>query len=103
MAHTAATFLESYEVPSLSDWAIHRGGTIFLEGARDCVIEACFFDAVGGNAVFMNNYNRNNLVTGCKFTETGDSAICFRRFTRNHGREPAQLSLRVPINQQLDI
>ena len=77
IAHTASTFLEPYSTPSLSDWAIHRGGSVFLEGARDCTIAGCFFDAVGGNAVFMNNYNRSNVVTGCKFTETGDSAICF--------------------------
>jgi len=77
IAHTASTFLEPYSVPSLSDWSIHRGGSVFLEGARDCAISECFFDAVGGNAVFMNNHNRGNVVTGCKFTETGDSAICF--------------------------
>jgi hypothetical protein len=77
IAHTAATFLEPYTVPSLSDWAIHRGGAIFMEGVRDCTIEACWFDAIGSNAVFLNNYNRNNVVSGCTFTETGDSAICF--------------------------
>jgi hypothetical protein len=77
IAHTISTFLEKYESPSPSDWTIHRGGAIFLDGARDCVIKNCWFDAVGGNAVFLSNYNRNNVVTGCKFTETGDSAICF--------------------------
>ena len=77
ITHTDSTFLEPYEVPSLSDWAIHRGGALFLQGARDCKIEACYFDAVGGNAVFMNDYNRGNVVSGCKFTESGDSAICF--------------------------
>lgn len=76
-ALTASTFLEPYAVPSFSDWAIHRGGAFFLEGARNCTIRDSFFDAVGGNAVFMNNYNRDNTVTGCRFTETGDSAICF--------------------------
>jgi len=25
----------------------------------------------------MSRYNRNNVVSGCQFTETGDSAICF--------------------------
>jgi hypothetical protein len=69
--------MEQYAIPSLSDWSIHRGGAIFLEGARNCRIENCCFDAVGGNAVFMNNYNRGNVVSGCKFTKTGDSAICF--------------------------
>ncbi len=76
-AHTASTFLEEYSVPSLSDWAIHRGGAVFLQGAHDCRIENCWFDAVGGNAVFVNNHNRGLVVTGCKFTSTGDSAVCF--------------------------
>ncbi len=76
-AHTASTFLEPYSVPSLSDWAIHRGGAVFLDGARNCAIHDCFFDAVGGNAVFMNEYNRSNAVSGCRITEAGDSAICF--------------------------
>jgi hypothetical protein len=77
ITHTASTFLEPYSVPSLGDWSIHRGGAIFLEGARDCTIRNCWFDAVGGNAIFLNNYNRDNAVTGCKFTEAGESAICF--------------------------
>lgn len=77
ISHTASTFLAQYEVPSLSDWAIHRGGAILMEGAGNCAIKNCWFDAVGGNAVFLNNYNRDSIVTGCKFTETGDSAVCF--------------------------
>lgn len=77
IAHTATTYLKAYDVPSLSDWAVHRGGSAFAEGTRNCSIEACWFDAVGGNAVFVNNCNREFSVVGCKFTETGDSAICF--------------------------
>ena len=77
IAHTATTYLKPYDVPSLSDWAIHRGGSVFAEGTRNCSVEGCWFDAIGGNAVFINNYNRAFSVTGCKFTETGDSAICF--------------------------
>jgi hypothetical protein len=77
ISHTASTFLEKYEIPSLSDWAIHRGGSVLLEGARNCTVKNCWFDAVGGNGVFMSDYNRSNVVSGCKFTETGDSAICF--------------------------
>jgi len=77
ISHTETTFMEQYWIPSGSDWSIHRGGAVFFEGARDCTVKNCWFDAVGGNAVFMNDYNRGNVVTGCKFTETGDSAICF--------------------------
>lgn len=76
-AHSASTYLKSYDVPSLSDWAIHRGGTVLADGARNCSLDSCWFDAVGGNAVFVNNYNRAFSVIRCKFTETGDSAICF--------------------------
>jgi hypothetical protein len=77
IAHTVSTFLSTYEVPSLSDWSIHRGGSVFLQGTRDCAIRNCWFDAVGGNAVFVSQYNRNAMVSGCKFTEAGDSAIAF--------------------------
>jgi len=77
IAHTTSTYLAAYDVPSLGDWAIHRGGSVFAEGTRDCSVDSCWFDAVGGNAAFVNNYNRGFSITGCKFTETGDSAICF--------------------------
>jgi hypothetical protein len=77
ITHTASTYMSSYEAPSLSDWAIHRGGAVLAEGTRNCSIAACWFDAVGGNAVFVNNHNRDFEITGCKFTESGDSAMCF--------------------------
>lgn len=76
-AHTTSTFMEQYSIPSGSDWAIYRGGAVFMEGAEYCTIKNCWFDAVGGNAIFMNNYNRANKVIGSKFTEVGESAICF--------------------------
>jgi hypothetical protein len=76
-AHTKTTYLESYEVPSLSDWSIHRGGTVFFVGTENCATKDCWFDAVGGNAIFFSDFNRNDEVSGCTFTETGDSAICF--------------------------
>lgn len=77
IAHTASTFMDEYEIPSLGDWAIHRGGAVTLEGTRNCNIENCWFDAVGGNAVFLNNYNRNNSIAGSTFSYCGDSAVCF--------------------------
>jgi hypothetical protein len=76
IAHTEKTLFDEYEALSGGDWTIHRGGAVFLEGAEDCRLEKCFFDAVGGNAVFVNNYNRRITVYGDKFTEAGDSAIC---------------------------
>ncbi|MCX6309431.1 MAG: chitobiase/beta-hexosaminidase C-terminal domain-containing protein, partial [Bacteroidia bacterium] len=70
------TFMDTYEPLARGDWAIHRGGAIFMEGAENCTIEDCRFENLGGNAVFMSAYNRNNLVKNCLFTHTGESAVC---------------------------
>jgi hypothetical protein len=72
---TGLTFLERYEPVARGDWAIHRGGAILIEGAEDAAIEDCDFDHVGGNAVFLSNYNRRVAVRGCRFYHTGESAV----------------------------
>jgi len=74
--HTETTYFEPYDIPSLGDWAIHRGGAVLIEGAEDCSLRECFFDAVGGNAVFINRYARHITVASNIFTETGESAVC---------------------------
>ncbi|MHA6484928.1 chitobiase/beta-hexosaminidase C-terminal domain-containing protein [Paenibacillus sp. strain BS8-2] len=75
-AHTGTTFMEPYEDLARGDWAIHRGGAVYFEGAEDCGLEDCFFDAVGGNAVFISGYNRRISVEGCSFEAAGESAVC---------------------------
>ena len=75
-AHTASVFMERYEAVSRGDWNIHRGGTVFLEGTEFCSVEECLFDAVGGNAIFLNNYNRWNRIQSNRFSHAGESAIC---------------------------
>ncbi|MDR3268229.1 MAG: chitobiase/beta-hexosaminidase C-terminal domain-containing protein [Tannerella sp.] len=70
------SFLESYEPVSLGDWAIHRGGVIFMEGVEHCRVTNCSFAYIGGNGIFMSAYNRENEVSGCYFSHTGESAVC---------------------------
>ncbi|MHB8524017.1 MAG: right-handed parallel beta-helix repeat-containing protein [Limisphaerales bacterium] len=77
LTHTARTFMETREPLLRGDWTIYRGGAVLIEGAEDCAIDGCFFDAVGGNAVFVSNYNRRVTVTRCKITEAGANGICF--------------------------
>jgi len=77
LACSRTTYMDHYEIPSLGDWALHRSGAVLMEGTRNCAIRDCWFDAAGGNAVFVNRYNRDVDVSGCTFTESGDSAICF--------------------------
>ncbi|MEO9894153.1 chitobiase/beta-hexosaminidase C-terminal domain-containing protein [Aurantibacter sp.] len=72
---SAATFMETYEPVARGDWAIHRGGAIYLEGAEDCIITDANFEYLGGNGVFMSSYNRNNSVSNSRFYHIGESAV----------------------------
>ncbi len=74
--HTSATFIDEYITPSTGDWGIHRGGAIFMTGVEDCAVENCFFDSVGGNALYIDHHARRIRIYGNTFTYTGDSAVC---------------------------
>ncbi|MCL5129576.1 chitobiase/beta-hexosaminidase C-terminal domain-containing protein [Algibacter sp. L4_22] len=71
------TFMDTYEPVARGDWAIHRGGAIFMEGAENCSITDNNFEYLGGNGVFMSAYNRNNTVSSCRFVHVGESAVAF--------------------------
>ncbi len=75
--HAARTFMETKEPLLRSDWAIYRGGAFLLTGTESIQIIDCEFDQVGGNAVFINNYNRDTLVKGCHIHDVGASGVCF--------------------------
>jgi hypothetical protein len=73
----ARTVMDTREPLLRSDWAIYRGGALFFSGAEDCALEDCLVDQVGGNAVFVNNYNRRVVVRGTQIAKAGASGICF--------------------------
>jgi hypothetical protein len=75
--HAARTFMENKEPLLRSDWTTYRGGAIFCTGTEDCSIEDCFLDQVGGNAVFVNNYNRRLTVRGCHIAKAGANGVAF--------------------------
>lgn len=75
--HSARTFMETREPLLRSDWTIYRGGAVVFDGAEDCLIDDCEFDQVGGNGVFVNNYNRRITVRGTHIHGAGASGICF--------------------------
>lgn len=77
LTHTLRTFMDTREQLLRSDWAIYRMGAILMEGAKDCSVKDCFFNAVGGNAVFFSNYNRHNEVSGCHIADAGANGVCF--------------------------
>lgn len=75
--HAARTFMETREPLLRSDWTIYRGGAVLLSGTEDIRILDSEFDQVGGNAVFVNHYNRRALIKGCHIHDAGASGICF--------------------------
>ena len=75
LAHTAATYLSSYEVPSGGDWSVHRGAAVFIEGAKHFLVQNCLFDSPGSNGLFLSNYVRDAVIEGNEFVWVGDNAI----------------------------
>lgn len=75
--HALRTFMEVREPLLRSDWKIYRGGAVLFKGASSCVLEDCEFDQVGGNAVFMDGWNRDVRIRTCDIHDTGASAVAF--------------------------
>ncbi|PHS19041.1 MAG: signaling protein [Blastopirellula sp.] len=75
--HAARTFMETKEPLLRSDWTIYRGGAVLITGAEDCAIIDSEFDQLGGNSIFVNNYNRRIAIRGCHIHGSGASGICF--------------------------
>ena len=75
--HAARTVMDTKEGLLRTDWAIYRGGALFINGAEDCTLQDSLIDQVGGNAVFVNAYNRRITVRGCEIRKAGASGISF--------------------------
>ena len=75
--HTLRTFMETREPLLRSDWRIYRGGALFFNGTEDCHVEQCMFDELGGNCIFVSNYNRRFRVVRCHMAEACANGIAF--------------------------
>ncbi|MDR3688418.1 MAG: right-handed parallel beta-helix repeat-containing protein, partial [Fimbriimonas sp.] len=74
---TARTFMQNREPLLRSDWTTFRGGAVFALGTEGCSIRGCFFDAVGGNAVFVSGFNRHFTVGECRIENAGANGVAF--------------------------
>jgi len=48
---------------------------VFVEGAKQVLVQNCLFDSPGGNGLFLSNYVRDAVVEGNEFVWVGDNAI----------------------------
>ncbi|NQV33825.1 MAG: PDZ domain-containing protein [Phycisphaeraceae bacterium] len=75
--HAARTFMDNREPMVRSDWTTYRGGAVLLDGTEDCTLEKCWLDQVGGNAIFVNNYNRRVTIRACQIANAGANGVAF--------------------------
>ena len=75
--YTTPTFMKTAEPLLRSDWTIYRQGAVKIEGAENCTFRANDFIALGGNAIFVNNYNRGVKIEGNRIEKIGAGAINF--------------------------
>ena len=75
--HANRTFMQTKEPILRSDWCIARTAALFLENTANITVQNCTFENLGGNAVFLSNYNKNATIDTCHIHDIGASAICF--------------------------
>jgi len=75
--HASRSFMENKEPLLRSDWTTYRGGALKFTGAENCDITNCEFDQLGGNSIFVNNYNKELTFKSCYIHESGASGIAF--------------------------
>ncbi|MNX21342.1 hypothetical protein D3C86_513050 [compost metagenome] len=74
---TARSFMLVKEPLLRSDWTIYRGGAVLLEGTENISITNCNFYNLGGNAVFLSKYNKNDKISNNHIANIGASALAF--------------------------
>ena len=73
--HNERTFMETKEPMLRSDWRMYRGGAVVLENTENIKIENCTFTNLGGNAIVVNGYNKDNRISGNHIHDIGSSGI----------------------------
>jgi len=74
---TNTTFMKTKEPLLRSDWTIYRGGAVLMDGTENISITNNVFHNLGGNAIFVSNYNRDTEISGNEIFDIGASAISF--------------------------
>ena len=75
LTQTSSTYMQDYMVPGGGDWAVHRGGTIYLTNTKDIAITNNLFTQLGSNGIALIDYNTVTSITLNEFVWLADSAI----------------------------
>lgn len=72
---TSPTYMDKWGVPSGGDWALHRGGAIFIENSENVTISGCTFRRLDGNAIFLSRRTRHVSIHRSDFEWLGENAV----------------------------
>ena len=75
LMHVAPTYMDDYAVGSGGDYAVYRGGAVHLNGTRNCTVDHNLFEGVGGNAVWLTDYNRHAHVVANEMRHIGENGV----------------------------
>ena len=102
---SAATYMSDWSAPSGGDWALHRGGAVFLESTKDVLIRGCLFRRLDGNAVFLSRWNRHTLIEKNTFEWLGENAIATwgdtAKYDATVGNQPWQTMIYKNVMREL--
>ena len=88
---TRYTYMDRWGTPSGGDWALFRGGSIFLENTTNCTVSNNAFINLDGNGIILSGYNRNTTLYRNEFEGLGDNVMAAWGYTDNYdGRNGLQ-------------
>ena len=99
--------MEPWGVPSGGDWGLYRGGAIFIEGCEGCAVDACRFERIDGNGIFVSGYTRDVKMTDNAFAWIGLSAMAAWGYTEEEdgtgGQQPRFTTVEGNIVREIGI
>ena len=54
---------------------VHRGASVHLNGTSNCTVDHNLFDGIGGNGVWLTDFNRYALVSANEMRHIGENGI----------------------------
>ena len=66
------------------DWALYRGGAVFIEGAENITVQENVFKRVDGNALFLSGYTRGVQVLDNDFSWIGDCSMATWGYSKDN-------------------
>eukprot|EP00658_Telonema_sp_P-2_P049871 TRINITY_DN3795_c0_g1_i19.p1 TRINITY_DN3795_c0_g1~~TRINITY_DN3795_c0_g1_i19.p1 ORF type:complete len:842 (-),score=152.99 TRINITY_DN3795_c0_g1_i19:108-2633(-) len=90
---SAYTYMDEWGIPSGGDWALHRGGALFVQAAEKITIEHSQFTLLDGNAIFLSGYTRNVTIANCSFSFIGDNAMAAWGYTHGDAKLPTGVGI----------